>query len=80
MSAEPKVRGSNLTPSKRSLAFNPFPTFTILVKATGKKVEGLSVENVHEPEKGDASIVFITKAGKKWKLHLFEFSFFFPSQ
>lgn len=55
------------------------PTFTILLKAEKKRVEGLTVEGTIESEGQEASVVFTTKAGKKWKLHLSEFSFVFPA-
>lgn len=53
------------------------PSFTILVKATGKQVDGLRVEDVHESKGSEASVIFITKANKKWKIRLSEFSFVF---
>lgn len=55
------------------------PVFTILVKATGKKVDGLSIEDVHTSESTECSVVFLTPANKKWKIRLSEFSFVFPA-
>ncbi len=72
-----KVKGDKFTPKKNAVNLNP--KFTVLVKASGQRVEGLTIEHVHEPEQGDASIVFITKAGKKWKCEFHEFSFVFPA-
>jgi hypothetical protein len=73
-------KGSNITPSLRSLQYHENPEFTVLVKASQSRVESVRVEAVHEPEKGNASIVLITKAGKKWKMHFNEFSFVFPAR
>ncbi len=67
----------NTMPNKDQ--FSHDPKFTILVKASKTKVEGLTIESVQEPEQGEASIVFITKANKKWKLHFSEFSFIFSA-
>lgn len=56
------------------------PKFTILVKASGARIEGVQIEHVNEPEGGPASVVFLTKAGKRWKMHFPEFSFVFPAK
>lgn len=58
------------------------PTFTIFFKPTGKKVDGLQIEDVIEPPKGvdaETSVLFLTKAKKRWKIRLSEFSFVFNS-
>lgn len=70
-----KARGPKFTESICHAPFNTNPTFTVLVKASGSRVEGLAIEHVHEPEQGDASVVFVTRAGKRWKMRMEEFSF-----
>jgi hypothetical protein len=51
------------------------PVFTIHFKATNTRVEGLTVETVNESKSEEASVTFITKAKKRWKVRLSEFSF-----
>lgn len=75
-----KFTGPRFTPARKSQEFSLDPKFTILVKATKSRVDGLSIEGVIEPQDGPASIVFITKAGKKWKMGLNELSFVFPAK
>lgn len=74
-------KGPKFTPSRKEMAFaqQQDPKFTVLVKESKSRVEGLSIEGVIEPQEGPASVIFITKAGKKWKMHLSEFSFVFPA-
>ena len=63
-------------------ASNEIPTFTILVKAGGNRVEGVSIDSVNEtdvPDKHESKVNFITKQGKRWSMRLSEFSIIFPS-
>lgn len=63
-------------------AINEAPTFNVVVKAGGNRVDGLTIEHVNEsedPSKTESSVAFLTKAGKRWKLRLSEFSFVFPA-
>jgi len=63
-------------------ASNQAPSFTILVKAGGNRVEGLTIEHVNEsedPSLHESTVSFLTRAGKRWKMKLSEFSFVFPS-